>query len=75
VEVWGKGQALVYQNKLDKAIQNIVDNTKIGLEISHKIRMLSVEKHRILYRLTKDKIILLRILHVKMNPKNSFLRI
>ena len=69
---WGTGQKRKYLGALKAALKTLRNTPDIGSardDISPALRVLSVEKHLVFYRLTdQDTIIVVRILHHAMDP-------
>ena len=68
--VWGVTQADLYQDQLFHFMQLICKNPFLGTNYSYSsiaYRKLTANKHLIFYRLEKSSIIVVRILHEKMD--------
>lgn len=73
IETWGEDQALVYQTKLENCFQMIQNNPHIGHQrddIFPSYRVLSIEKHLIIYWPTQAFIKVIRILHMNRDIQN-----
>jgi toxin ParE1/3/4 len=68
--VWGQKQADFYLEQLETAFYSLLDNPYLGKsreDIRLGYRSLVVEKHLIFYRLTEEKLEIMRILHDRMD--------
>ena len=66
LEEFGLDQAVSYVSRFDGTFETISDNPEIGRErkeIRENLRSLAKEKHVIFYRVLKDHIRIVRILH------------
>jgi len=67
IATWGHEQAITYKIKLDEGFRIIQENPYIGHERSDILkdyRVLTIEKHHIIYWPTDQLITVIRILHV-----------
>ena len=72
---WDESTADKYLDLLNKAIQKLLDNPKLGMdcgEIRKDYRRLIVQRHRIYYYLTRDSVEIVRVLHQKTDEVNQF---
>jgi toxin ParE1/3/4 len=65
-DIWGKKQLDDYQQKIDKSINIIKQNPSLGRKRLGRL-MYSIGKHDLYYRLDGDNIVILRVLHQKMD--------
>lgn len=68
---WGELQANEYQDDLFYGMMTILENRKIGVEYRHSsgiYRKYKVMKHLVFYRSPEEDVIVVRILHERMNP-------
>jgi toxin ParE1/3/4 len=66
---WGAEQRTIYRHKLNNAFSLIRHNPEIGLargDIGPAIRSRLVERHVIYYEIHADAILILRLMHVRM---------
>ncbi len=70
---WGETQADIYLRNIDKAIEVVVNNPKIGKSYEFKAGYFKYhfERHAIFYRLTVHKLEIIRILHQQMQPERQ----
>lgn len=68
---WGVRQADKYLNELDHGIGRLIDNPKIGVSCPYAVeyRQYSINHHIIFYRITETEIVIVRVLHERMEPK------
>ena len=67
---WGEAQADAYQMALARAFTALTDNPALGgvrEDVRSDWRVLNVERHRIVYRFTDQEVIILQILHARMD--------
>jgi len=72
---FGLNQADLYTEKMDRLLDLISDNPGMGIDCAHislGIRRYSHEKHSIYYRQRESDILVVRILHQRMNPLIHF---
>ena len=72
---WGEQQANEYQDDLFQGMLILLDNREIGVEYKHTpggYRIFKVKKHLVFYRNEQEKVIVVRILHERMNPVDTF---
>ncbi len=65
-EEFGLGQAVTYVNAFDNVFVDLLDNPELGRsrpEIRHGLRSIAKESHTVFYRILKDRIRIVRILH------------
>ncbi|MBR9910117.1 MAG: type II toxin-antitoxin system RelE/ParE family toxin [Gammaproteobacteria bacterium] len=65
-EEFGLDQAVAYVNAFDDVFVELLDNTELGRrrpEIREGLRSIAKESHIIFYRILKDRIRIIRILH------------
>lgn len=70
---WGEKQADKYFDTLDQAInKTLLNNPKTGSNCNHissGYRLYKVAKHLIFYKLTQKRILIIRILHHRINVR------
>ena len=69
-ETWGRGQILVYRDKLDEALQRISRHRGLGHrspELPETHRLYPVGSHVIVYRDQQAVVAVVRILHHRMS--------
>lgn len=74
-ETWGQAQAIKYLDEIESICNNLSQTPKIGKkrdEISQGIRSFPHQKHIIFYLIKGDKILIVRILHQKMDIQAGF---
>ncbi len=67
---WGESQADSYLDELDQGIRLLVENPQLGSDYSHicdGYRRLSINYHRVFYRLFGDALEIVRVLHESMD--------
>ena len=65
---WGEHQFVEYKNLLDSALNAIVYNPTVGrMKNGSTIRIFPVGRHMVFYRLEKNIVYVIRILHDRMN--------
>ncbi len=67
LETWGERQAIIYRNKIQKALDSIKGNPDRGKKTNSGRYTFIAEKHKIFYRIENKTIIILRILHQRMD--------
>ena len=69
-EQWGVKQADRYLDDLEAGILNLSDNPEIGNNYAYRenYRKLLVNHHIVFYRLSKETIHIVRVLHQSMEP-------
>ncbi len=63
---FGTDQAIKYLNELDQVFQLLCDNPKLGRprnEIRKELRSITHQSHVVFYRILKDHIRIVRVLH------------
>lgn len=71
----GADQAVSYVSSFDDIFPSIAKNPEIGRErneIRRNLRSIAKEKHIIFYKVQKDKIRIIRVLHGSKNLINQF---
>ena len=74
VETWGEDQMLTYRFRLDDALQMIGRNPQAGhrsAELPETHRLYLAGSHVIIYRMLKDAVAVVRILHQRMSLVRS----
>ncbi len=66
LEKWGNAQLLDYQLKINIAFEAILDNPAIG-KFGYSCQIYPVAQHRIFYDTTDQNLIILRVLHRRMD--------
>jgi len=72
---WGETVVKDFVQRTDQLLKNLIIHPKIHRSITNKynIKEAVVTKHNLLiYKITKDKIILLTFFDTRQHPKNSF---
>jgi plasmid stabilization system protein ParE len=72
---WGESVVKDFVQRTDLLLKNLIIHPKIHRSITNKynIKEAVVTKHNLLiYKITKDKIILLTFFDTRQHPKNSF---
>jgi toxin ParE1/3/4 len=75
VDNWGQGQAEIYLGLIDAALDSIVSDPKLGRPLSgmrRSYRKYLVGSHAVFYRLSGRTILIVRILHQRMDPERHF---
>ena len=73
LEKWGKKQADEYLKQLENSFYLLLDNPYLGKQrndLKQGYRSLLTKKHSIFYKISNNEIIVLRILHIRMDIKN-----
>ncbi|MDX2506402.1 MAG: type II toxin-antitoxin system RelE/ParE family toxin [Gammaproteobacteria bacterium] len=68
---WGERQADKYLNELGHAIDRLVNNPEIGIScpyVNAEYRQYSIKHHIIFYRIEETAIVIVRVLHERMDP-------
>ena len=66
VDEFGIDQAVSYVSQFDVLFEQLVDNSELGrkrLEIRAELRSITQESHVVFYRILKDRIRIVRVLH------------
>lgn len=66
LQTWGRAQFLAYQEKINAALAAIAENPRRG-KPRHGVLVHQAGRHRIFYRLEGPVVIVLRILHDRMD--------
>jgi toxin ParE1/3/4 len=66
-ENWGRAQLDVYKNALDQVLSVITKNPDKARKHRPGLYVMPVAKHRIFYRIANNTIIIVRILHQRMD--------
>ncbi|MGF1614691.1 MAG: type II toxin-antitoxin system RelE/ParE family toxin [Gammaproteobacteria bacterium] len=69
-EQWGAAQADIYLDLLNEGIYRLAENPEIGTDCGHirqGYRRLSVRQHMVYYRISSDRIDIIRVLHESMD--------
>lgn len=71
IERFGIEQAVIYIDGLERAFRRIMDYPKSGepADLHPDVRSVSTGDHRAYYRVGKDEILIVRILHKSMNAE------
>lgn len=70
-ENWGENQADHYYDALIKGMDLIARNPEIGIacdDIQTGYRCFRIKHHDAFYKITADRIVIIRVLHESMNP-------
>ncbi len=70
-KTWGVQQRISYLKSIDdcfQALANTPTQGKVRPEIHHNLRSFSVGKHIIFYIIKKDYIVIVNVLHERMDP-------
>ena len=76
-KTWGSAQAQRYREELELAVQQLALTPEVGRKrevISPGMRSFPVAQHVAFYIQRKDRIVILRILHPRMNVDEAFER-
>jgi toxin ParE1/3/4 len=68
---WGIGQAERYYDSLLRAFRSLAASPRIGMvsdSIARGLRRFPVEQHVVFYKIEKDAILIVRLLHKRMLP-------
>jgi toxin ParE1/3/4 len=68
---WGEAQTDLYQEALDTAIDRLSEFPELGQQrhdLCSGCRLLPVERHMVIYRLARNIIEIIRILHERVDP-------
>lgn len=71
-EQWGAEQADLYLDRLDEGFQGLRENPYIGVAVDHirqGYRRYRVQHHMVYYRVTTERIEIVRVLHEGMEPE------
>ena len=68
---WGEKQADKYLIELGSGIEGLIDNPELGMVCDYvtQYRQYLKNHHIIFYRIEGDEIIIVRVLHERMDPK------
>lgn len=72
VQRWGQAQAERYGDKLTSAMMRLIRFPELGAVYSNPgsgLRRMLVGKHFVFYRITGEDVIVVRVLHERMNAK------
>jgi toxin ParE1/3/4 len=72
---WGEAQADKYFDELSDGINGLLDNPRIGRACDHirtGYRKYPINKHVVFYRITSDRIEIIRVLHSSMDAEGIF---
>jgi toxin ParE1/3/4 len=75
LENYGKNQTRKYASKIEAATQSLTENPRMGREhndLPNGYRILSVEKHSVIYTIETDVIHIIAILHESMLLEDKF---
>jgi toxin ParE1/3/4 len=67
---WGVEQAANYQRAIEDAFERLLDHPELRVareDIAAGARVLTVKHHRIIYRFTIAQVMVLRVLHERMD--------
>lgn len=67
---WGPTQQALYNQQINEAFELLSRNPELGPakpHLAHNIRAYHVQQHMIYYRLTSSSIVVVRILHQRMD--------
>jgi toxin ParE1/3/4 len=67
---WGEAQTQVYIDQLEQAILTLQENPHIGIvcdEIREGYGKYHINRHMVFYRVTPKKIVIVRVLHDRMD--------
>lgn len=68
--IWGESQAEVYAYRLNTALRELADFPLLGVardDLSPGLRSLQVGQHVILYRADERNVVIIRVLHKRMD--------
>ncbi len=69
---WGKAQSDSYLDKIKRQFWSLIDQPLIGIdrsELLFGVRSLPIESHTLFYRVTPNKIEVIRVLHSRQDPQ------
>ena len=69
---WGSAKTQIYIDQLEQAILSLRENPKIGVacdDIREGYRKYHINRHVVFYRVTPQKITIVRVLHDRMDFK------
>ena len=72
---WGEKQADHYYDEMIKGIDLIADYPEIGItcdEIKKGFRCFTIKEHEVYYKITKTRIVIIRVLHESMKSSLHF---
>jgi toxin ParE1/3/4 len=72
--MWGSQQRLNYKSKINSAIRSFATFPQRGTELNEVfagLRCLPVDAHINFYRATDDSVVVIRVLHEKMDAKSQ----
>ena len=68
---WGETQADYYMHQFDAGLQRLVDNPKLGRprdSIRLGYHSIQINRHIAYYQIQNQRIVIVRVLHERMNP-------
>ena len=71
---WGEDKAEIYLRQIDAATSRLAENPSIARpcdDIRDGYRVLLCGSHSIYFRTTKDAVLVVRILHARMDPERN----
>jgi toxin ParE1/3/4 len=72
LEHWSEAQAVSYIKELSDTFELLLDNPELGKrrdDVRPGVRILRAKKHRILYRMLPDSILIVRIIHGRQDER------
>jgi len=72
LENWGERQLAKYKAKMDKAFDTIITTSHKRKKIESGLYIFPIEKHRIFYCIEHNTVIVIRILHQRMDEGRHF---
>ncbi len=72
---WGEKQTDRYYDELIKGMDLIANNPEIGYacdDIKEGYRCFGIKEHEVYYKITKTRIVIIRVLHDGMKPSLHF---
>lgn len=73
-ETWGPDQADTYLDDIDRAMNGLIANPLIGADCSdivQGVRRQITGRHVVFYRVSKDTVFVIRVLHQSMDMKRQ----
>ncbi|MEJ7935770.1 type II toxin-antitoxin system RelE/ParE family toxin [Sphingobium sp. AN558] len=71
VEHFGLARAILYFDAIEEAFRRVLAYPEIGAtqtDLATGLRSLPVGEHRLFYRVERERILIVRLLHKAMNP-------
>jgi len=74
LEAWGEAQMQEYSDRIFSVLDSLSNFPRIGTlhdDLASETRSIGVGHHRIYYRVEHDRIVVMRILHERMNEPDA----